>query len=115
VTGSLTGAYAESLFASNMRRSIGTTQLTWVEEATSTTAYPYPVATTSYSAIARFSLDHDSPFDSTYPANGTVIDRSTWLGRTCGTSGTLAAHIAICATEFGADATWGWNRQRITR
>lgn len=90
-------------FPSNAFRTTGTLQLTSAGEASTYAGIALPVAGGyTYRDVPRISTDDDG----TSGGSVTYVNRTSWTGLSCGTSGTLEQRITHCAGVLGLPASW---------
>lgn len=103
VAGSFTGILTE--WGSGMSRATSTTTnvLTYVSETTTYSGASGTALPNYYYAVPKIGSSDDG-----YVVTGQVtpVNRGTWAGLTCGTSGTMNARKNDCGVVFGAEATW---------
>lgn len=97
----VTGSY--STLPSMAHRTLGTTQLSSYTEITTLSGVRLPSASPyGYREVPNVSLDDDG----VNGVNVTVVNRSSWSGKTCGLAGTVDYRIADCLSVLGSSATW---------
>lgn len=90
-------------FASNAFRDLNTTQLSAGSEALTYAGIALPASGGfSYRDIPKLAKDDDG----TTGGSVTYVNRVSWPGLTCGSSGTIEQRIANCAGTLAAGSTW---------